>query len=304
MILVVGLSPAWQRTIELSKLQVGAVNRASRVSETPSGKAINVGQVASQLGSKVKVLTVEGGEQGKRLLRALKGSKFDVEAVHVKANTRICQTLLNGKVATEIVEESGKLRPSEVRSFITLYKANLPKAKIVVITGSVPDGCNNDIYSQFIKLAHKVKIPVFLDAQRRQLIAGVRAGADLIRINTTELAEATKTRQSGSRTLSKAICQLGAQADAWVVVSDGPGDIVLFRNGVCVRRFSAPKVKVVNPIGCGDAMLAGIAHQYCIRRDMLNAIQLGIASGAANALTSLPGELKLNDVRKLIKSYS
>ena len=41
MILVVGLSPAWQRTLEFSQdIQLGEVNRARRVTETASGKGV------------------------------------------------------------------------------------------------------------------------------------------------------------------------------------------------------------------------------------------------------------------------
>ena len=110
MILVVGLSPAWQRTIELLDFKTGAVNRVSRVIETASGKVINVARVASLLGAKVKVLTVQGGELGKKVIYSLQKSKIQIEAVPVSAETRICQTLLSHSQATEIVEEAGRFK--------------------------------------------------------------------------------------------------------------------------------------------------------------------------------------------------
>ena len=109
MILVVGLSPAWQRTLEFDSLRLGEVNRAKRVSETASGKGVNVARVARQLGAKVRLLTIAGGHRGKLLARELPGARI----VPVRAETRICQTILAGR-ATELVEEAGPLQRDEV----------------------------------------------------------------------------------------------------------------------------------------------------------------------------------------------
>ena len=67
MILVVGLSPAWQRTLQFEKLIPGKVNRAKRVRETASGKGVNVARVASILGAKIRLLTVASGHRGELL---------------------------------------------------------------------------------------------------------------------------------------------------------------------------------------------------------------------------------------------
>jgi tagatose 6-phosphate kinase len=72
MILVVGLSPAWQRTLKFSGFRIGKVNRASGVNETASGKGVNVTRVARQLGADVRLLTVAGGHRGKLLTQSLK----------------------------------------------------------------------------------------------------------------------------------------------------------------------------------------------------------------------------------------
>src|ERR1035441_8183088 len=94
MILVVGLSPAWQRTLEFDEIVPGKVNRAVRISETASGKGVNVTRVASILGADVKLLTVAGGQRGRLLKVQLKRQGLTTSVVPVKVETRICQTLL------------------------------------------------------------------------------------------------------------------------------------------------------------------------------------------------------------------
>src|ERR1051325_2743122 len=96
MILVVGLSPAWQRTIELDIFRLGEVNRAKRVTESAGGKGVNVGRVATQLGETVRLLTVAGGARGNLLESSLRAQGINSRIVRVVAETRACQTLLAG----------------------------------------------------------------------------------------------------------------------------------------------------------------------------------------------------------------
>src|SRR5882724_11167327 len=114
MILVVGLSPAWQRTLAFEKIIPGKVNRATRVSETASGKGVNVARVASILGADVKLLTVAGGKRGQLLKARLKRQGLNARVVPVTSETRICQTLLPEGPTTELVEEAGPLTSAEV----------------------------------------------------------------------------------------------------------------------------------------------------------------------------------------------
>jgi fructose-1-phosphate kinase PfkB-like protein len=109
MILVVGLSPAWQRTLAFGEFVPGKVNRATHVWETASGKGVNVARVASILGADARLLTVAGGARGRSLRAKLEQQRFGTRIVAVEAETRICQTLLGGDGATELVEESGTL---------------------------------------------------------------------------------------------------------------------------------------------------------------------------------------------------
>src|SRR5207249_1617308 len=102
MILVVGLSPAWQRTLVFEDFIPGKVNRATRVSEMASGKGVNVARVASILGAPVRLLTVAGGTRGRLLKAQLAIQGLDARIVPVKAETRICQTLLTPKGTMEL----------------------------------------------------------------------------------------------------------------------------------------------------------------------------------------------------------
>jgi tagatose 6-phosphate kinase len=276
MILVVGLSPAWQRTLEFSSLLPGTVNRACRVSEMASGKGVNMARVARQLGGKVRLLTVAGGQRGRQLVAGLTSASV----VRVRAETRVCQTLIAAGVVTELVEEAGALSRTELANVLAHFDRELRRAKLVVLTGSVPTGCGDEFYARLI---HRSRVPVLVDAQGRQLANAVTARPFVVKINQDELCAAKVRNAAG-----------------WLVVSNGARRVTA-RHGDERLSFHPPRVKAVNTIGCGDAMLAGLAVALARGDEMPAAIRYGIACGAANALTPQPGDVRLADVKKLLR---
>jgi fructose-1-phosphate kinase PfkB-like protein len=92
--------------------------------------------------------------------------------------------------------------------------------------------------------------------------------------------------------------RLGAQR---VVVSQGPGEVWLVNEAGLVR-FRPPKVKTVNPIGCGDCLAAGITVALSEGRDDVESVRFGIAAAAENARQLLTARLDRERVDILAKS--
>jgi tagatose 6-phosphate kinase len=288
MILVVGLSPAWQRTLHFDRVRVGAVNRARKVTEIGSGKCVNVARVAQRLGAEVRLLTVAGGGRGRLLAASLRMQRIAANIVRVGSETRYCQTLIGGKSATELVEEAGRLTRSEVGKVVARFRRELRKARLVVLSGSVPLGCGDDFYARLVAEAHRRGALTLVDAQGVQLVNALRQRPLLVRVTRDELFAAT------GRSWATAA---GAQ---WLVVSSGAGDVLAFgRRGR--YRLPPPAITEVNSIGSGDAMMAGIACGVLRGQDMPEAIRFGVACGTANALMPLPGTVRRRDVEKLLR---
>jgi tagatose 6-phosphate kinase len=299
-ILVVGLSPAWQRTLLFHRLVPGKVNRTARISETASGKGVNVARVASILGAKVKLLTVAGGERGQLLKAELKQQKLSAHVVSVKTETRICQTLLSPGTTTELVEEANPLTPAEVKEVVRAFTLEVRKADLVVLTGTVPKGCGDDFYARLIAESTRHGVRVLIDTQKTQLRNALKRSSFLVRINRDELTAATDQEgvTSGLRKLLKA----GPQ---WGVISDGARSIhVGEAPGDQASSFTSPRVKTKNPIGSGDAMLAGIAVGLERGLSVPDAVRFGAACGAANAMTAEPGFVRIGDVRRLCSTLN
>jgi tagatose 6-phosphate kinase len=288
MILVVSLSPAWQRTLQLKQVVLGKVNRAIHVSEMASGKGVNVARVAAILGAEVRLLTVAGGVRGRLLKAQLQRQRFGTRVVSVEAETRICQTLLGNGRATELVEEAGALHASEVQEVLRAFAAEVRKAKLVVLTGTVPKGCGDGFYARLVDESRRRSVPVLIDAQKAQLQNALKERPFLVKINRDELAAVTYVR--GAR---------------WTVITDGAKAIhVTDRLSKRPLIIKPPRVNAKNPIGSGDAMLAGIAVDLLKGKSMVEAVRLGVACGAANAMTLEPGFVRLSDVKRLYSTLN
>ena len=294
MILVVGLSSVWQRTLFYQNFQPGRVNRAARVIETASGKGVNVARVATTLGERVLVLTTAGGHRGRLFRAALRASALPARVVPVVGETRLCQTLIGPGSVTELVEETPALSLREISAVLSAYTRALPKTSMVVLSGTVPKGGGDDFYAKLARLANARGIPVFVDTQKAQLLHVVREQPAVVKINAAELAEAT-----GTRSLVKGIRELSRRGARKIVISRGADPAIAF-DGKSSWQVKPPCIEVVNPIGSGDAMMAGLAVGLVRGKSLLEALRLGIACGAANALTDTSGVIRPGDVKKLI----
>ena len=300
MILVVGLSPAWQRTLVFEEIIPGKVNRANHVSETASGKGVNVARVASILGAEVTLLTVAGGMCGRLLTTQLMRQELKARVMTVKSETRICQTLLSRSTTTELVEEAGALSSAEVRDVVRAFRMLVREADLVVLTGTVPKGCGDNFYARLVDESTRRGVRVLIDTQQAQLRNALTRLPFLVKINRDELAAATRVDCTGRTSLLPALRKLMRHGPQWAVITDGPKNIHVSESpGIQTCTFTPPQVEAKNTIGSGDAMMAGIALGLLQGRSPPEAARLGAACGAANAMTAEPGYVRKTDVARL-----
>jgi tagatose 6-phosphate kinase len=84
-----------------------------------------------------------------------------------------------------------------------------------------------------------------------------------------------------------------------VLVTDGASPAILVGPEGVFRLIPPQLDTIVNPIGCGDCLAAGFAHQVAHGVDPLAAIRFGMACAAFNCGTLLAGRLVLAEVRGL-----
>ena len=302
MILTVCLNPALQRTLVFKGLTLKRVNRAASVRLSVGGKGVNVARVLASLGAEGKLLLPLGGVRGREIRDLLRKERLTFRTPAFSGNTRICTTLVDtdSSSVTELVEESAPFSRAEIRSVQSAFDSLLPRAGMVVLSGTAPAGFPADIYGRWINAARKRGIPAILDAADPWAGPGLEAKPWFFRANWGEMESllGRSFLRSEAEVATEALCGRGARNA--LISLNGPAAVA--RADGRFYRLSCPRLKTVNPIGSGDAMAAGMAAA-CIRHESMPGIlRLAMACGAANVMTPTAGTVRPADVRRLMRS--
>jgi tagatose 6-phosphate kinase len=305
MIVCLGTTPALQRTLEFAAVRIDAVNRTLAVSESASGKSVNVARVVHALGEDVLALGFVGGERAGFLRADLDRAGVPHDFVETTAATRICTTLLDraAHTATELVEEPRPVEPPAWQALVDKLDRALGKASVLVLSGSLAPGGSEDFYRECITLAASRNVPVLLDASRAPLRCALPAHPLLAKPNRLELQEAAGMDVHSDDSLREAMRQLVRAGARWVAVTLGRDGLML-SDGRSFWRVASPPITPVNPIGSGDAVAAGFACGIVRGLSMPEAARLAVACGAANALTNIAGQLQAEAVHGLSPQIS
>ena len=295
--LCVGLTPTVQRTLRFSQLTLGEVNRAWEVVTTASGKAVNVARVLDTLGADVALVHPLGGDSGRSVERSL-GVSQEIIWAPESCPTRTCTTLLTDSgVTTELVEEARPLDVKHVEALLEKLEALLPTVNALALSGSLPPSVAPDFYARVIELANASGVTVFIDAQKEPLRLALAQKPYLAKPNRPEtIAALGLAPESDALTCATALISAGAQN---ALVSDGrAGSLLLTAHGAW--RILPPTIEVLNPIGSGDSLLAGLVFRGWYKAEALpDAACFGTACAAANCLTLTSGEVRRADVERL-----
>lgn len=300
MILCLGPTPAAQSVMVFRKLTLDSVNRAATTLEVASGKPVNVAKVLHALGESPVVTGFLGGARGEFVRAQLSARQIDHDFVTVSAQTRQCLTVIDEATGTqtELVEESQPVAAAEYTRLENLVQQRLAGCRALVLSGSLTPGAAADFYLHCVQRAKAASVLIVVDAQGAPLQTALPARPDLIKPNRSELAATVARELKTEADVLAAMRELHERGAGNVVVTDGRRPTLAF-DGKHSWRIAPPSIPVKNPIGSGDAFTAALVWRRLRGDDLGEACRWGAASGTANALTLLPGELERASVEQL-----
>jgi 1-phosphofructokinase family hexose kinase len=304
MLLVVGLSPAFQRVLYLDELHVGRVTRATGSSLSTGGKALNVARALTSLGAETCLLQVLGGPAGHAVAKALDRAGIRHETLFTSdgTETRTCTTLIEaGGRVTELVEECPRLAPALLLEVERSLERLLATTTVLCLSGSLPPGVSARWYADQVAAARARGLQSLVDVQGRPLREALGERPFLVKPNLEETQATLGLPASGDAAADArvAVAALTSAGAEWALVSmRRRGAILGQREG---RRFSLspPPVQVKNPIGAGDTLAAGLL--FCLSRgdSVPEAARFGTACAAASCLTDAPAFLNVEAASRL-----
>lgn len=304
-IAVVGLTPCIQRTLIFQSLEMGGVHRATKVMESASGKGTNVARILSQLGVPATLISVTGGIRGEHFQRMIKHENFRHVLIPTESETRICQTLIDESMrrVTELVEESPLLETRVLDRVIQNVEGALDSAGFFVLSGSPPPGSDPDLYQNWIVRLQASGHRAFIDTQKLPLIHSLKARPYFVKANRDEWQVTFARKFSSESDIFEFLTGVVGTGVHVAVMTLGPEGACCV-HGTNRYRIHHPEVQALNPIGSGDAMMAGIVAALSCRADLPQALQLGTACAIANTATQVSGDVRLSDIEKLLAEIS
>jgi len=299
MIVCVGTTPVYQRSMVFERLRPDDVNRAAEVHDYASGKSVNVARVLHTLGEDAVATGFAGGDRGGALLRDLDAASVRHEFVTVAAPTRQCVTVIDraAGTATELVEEPKPVAQDDWARLEEVVARLLRGAGGLVLSGSLPPGAPQDFYLRCLRSGRRPHAPVVLDARGEPLRKALGHEGFVAKMNLDELSATLGRPLSDDAGLAKAMREVMPAGGAVVVTLGAGGAVAADEHGAW--RVRVPPIPARSAVGSGDAFSAGLVVGLARGRPLADACASGAACGAANAMTDLAGHLSPSDVRAI-----
>ncbi len=320
-VISVCLSPGFQRSATIYALVPGEVNRLTSVAVDAAGKGVNVCRVLQRLGIEACCLA-QGGSNGDELLSLARQEGLDLRLIPSSGRLRTCTSVVEtcmagGRRVTELVEPSSPVDQSCVNGMSEMVSALLPGAAAMVIAGSRAPGYPDGYPARLAGMARAAAVPVFLDLQGPDLRDAIAARPAVVKINLSEFAATfLGERFSGgehrgvlaqaivSADILNAVAEVSRKHATAFVLTRGANSILLARDGAVRVRPVRPLAaeQSVNPIGSGDAFLAGLLTQLLVDgvctwdslslANIEKAVDFAIACAQSTARSLRPGFLE------------
>lgn len=299
-ILTVTLNPAVDKTYTTQGVIVGNVNRMRTVMKIAGGKGVNVTKILRQYGCEVAATGFLGGYSGTFIEDELRKRGVDCRFIHVEGETRSNMNILaDDGYVTEILEPGPDIPDRERGAFIEQYDVLLDECGLVILSGSVAKGLDDDIYEKLIERASDRNVPVYLDSSGEGLRCGLRARPQLIKPNWRELEYIMGHRIADREEIIESAKFLRSRGISRVIVSmGGKGLLSVTGRGVLYARV--PGIVPVNTVGCGDSVVASYAVSYINGETEEKAIVRACAISAANATTVESANIPLETAEDLM----
>ena len=300
-VLCLGLTPALQRTMLFDRLDVEEVNRVRQVVESAAGKALNTARALSALGTPAQTAGFNGGQTGHAVSAFLKAYGVTSVLTPMKADTRICTTLIDRQAGTvtELVEEAPAPGAAAVARFVRENLRRTRESSMLVISGTLPPFVGAEFYVAFARAAARSGVPVVIDSHKAALIDVLFERPLLAKLTVRELETTLGEPMTGERQVLRGMKDLLGMGAQNVFVTQG-GKAAYLMTPKQMWRFTPPEIACrMNPIGSGDCTTAGIAHTLLKGKSLREAVCFGLACGSANVETLTLADLDCKRVALL-----
>ncbi len=300
------LNPAVDHNIIVDNFKTGKVIRAIHSTVTAAGKGINVARTLTCLGQNATAFCLVGKQEAHHY-KSLRSTRFKLHMVLADGTTRSNITISDaqGKLAAHLQTQGFSVGEEQLQQITRDLENQAGEGDVLVISGSTPEGVPAGYYEQLIRNCREKGCSIIFDSSGTYFKNGLKGLPDVIKPNIEELKELSG---SDIRTVSDIIREAKALNDKgirMVFISRGKKGVLLSvkeQPGYWTANVNLGRGhREGNEIGCGDAMIGGIALSLRHRYETEDLLRMAVACGTANLLSKGPGVVAPDDVQNLFR---
>lgn len=269
--------------------QCNQVNRVQTLGMVAEGKGVNVARILARHGHSVIWAGFAGGHSGAWLRELVGQEGIQMAWVETQAPLRVGFMAQHAKSQhpTTVLPQGFQVSLQECQRLLDKIAGLLPQVRLVIASGSVPDPVANHFYAQLLELCQRNAVPCWLDAY------GPAMGLALDSQIPPDLCTPNRDELSSGHNWEK-VPELH--------ITDGANPIEVNSHQTGFWQVLPPAIQQVNPIGCGDCYLAGLAHAWLQGWPIEQRLRYAAAAGTANALKLEVAQISPPEIECLINS--
>lgn len=299
-IVTLTFNPAIDKSTTVEALVPDKKLKCSTPRFEPGGGGVNVARAIHKLGGEALAVYPAGGHTGFFFNELLREEGVQTIPVMIRQPTR--ENLVVLDITADKQYRLGMPGPllaeMEWRELLQVIES-LPDLRYLVASGSLPAGVPPDVFAQLAVIARKKEARYIADTSGEALRQVVKAGLYLLKPNLGELAalcgkewlSETEAAEAAMALLQQGHCQV-------IVVSLGEAGALLVTKEM-VSTIRPPQVERKSTVGAGDSMVAGMVYSLEAGKDMLTAVQYGVACGTAATMNPGTELCRKEDVEML-----
>jgi 1-phosphofructokinase family hexose kinase len=288
-IITIGLSPAWDKTIEVAGVEWGEHKIISSQKIIPAGKALNINRSLAQM----KIPSIAAGLWGEndwdKMQQAVTALKKFVRIKFIKAKGATRENIT--------IVDAAKKRNIHLRSKNTLANAKslsdlnrnlktvITKDSICVFAGALSGGKLLKQTISLLETAKRRQAKIIVDSSGIEFKKIVSMGGlFMIKPNVEELGELVGRKIENQKDTLADAARKFLNKTEFVLVSRGEkGAMLIGKDLIISTEYCGKKFDVCNTVGCGDYLLAGFIAGLCKTGDLKIALQTAVHNAAMRA---------------------
>ena len=292
MIVTITLNPSLDREGEIDNFRYSDALRLHNVMELSGGKGVNVSRIVRRLGQDTVCLGFVGGLMGGRFLNLLGEEDipqdFTIISGELRSNLAVVDKSV-GKVI-KLNEPGPHVSPEDVQKFLLNMEEYIEPDNYFILSGSLPEGLDADVYSRIIDLLDGKVRGIIMDTESAVMQKALEdRKVDFIKPNRFETERLVGKMPITDGNFRKALWKLRDYAKM-PLISTGEEGIYFEDKDEKLYQIVPPKVVVISPVGAGDSFLAGFIANLMNGATVLDAVKFGVACGSATTRAGRPCE--------------